>query len=82
MWNPAGPMNRRKFYSFCLHCEHPWVEGEGQFEGEAEFCPRPDCSGGPEDTRSWDWVRSLNPGYPAIPKCRETYPLEHARTLR
>ena len=68
-------MNKRRFFSFCLHCEHPWVEGSGHFDGELEYCPRPDCIGGPEDTRSWDWVRQSNPHYPAMPKCGESYPL-------
>ena len=70
-------MNNRRFFCFCLRCEHPWQEGDGHFDGELEFCPRADCNGGPEHTRSWEWVRHGNPHYPAVPKSGETYPLEH-----
>lgn len=68
-------MKQRAFFCFCLHCEHPWVEGSGHFEGEDEYCPRADCSGGPTDRRSWEWVRRSHPDYPPVPRCSETYPL-------
>lgn len=74
-------MKPHKFFCYCLHCERPWDEGSGHFEGEEEYCPRADCNGGPADTRSWEWVRQSHPEYPLVPRCSEIYPIGQHRVL-
>lgn len=75
---PEKPVHRN--YSWCLHCERTYIEGEHRMKhhptnGLLSMCPYEDCDGDTViDNRPWNEIRKFNLHYPLIPERGVEYP--------